>query len=84
MIADGQEFDGTAPSVHKKKNPKDKAAVDDVQIKQEAFLSQMNDHICDTNSNPALHNLENMRQTLGDLKKRLHDAEDKYDDMKDQ
>ena len=39
MIADGKEFDGTAPSVYKKKNPKDKAAVDDIQIKQEAFLS---------------------------------------------
>ena len=88
MIADGQKFDGTASSVYKKKTPKDKAAVDvdDVQIKQEAFLSQMNDLICATNSNLALHNLENMRQTLGDLlRKRLHDAdEDKYDDMKDQ
>ena len=85
MIADGQEFDGTAPSVvYKKKNPKDKAAVDDIQIKREAFLSQMNDHIRDTNSNLALHNLENMQQTLGDLQKRLHDAEDKYDDLKGQ
>ena len=85
MIANGQEFDGTAPSVYKKKNPTDKAAVD-VDDERKAFLSEMHVHIRETNSNLAVYNLENMRQTLGDLlRKRLHDAdEDKYDDMKDQ
>ena len=82
MIADGQEFDGTAPSVYKKKNPTDKAAVD-VDDERKAFLSEMHVHIRETNSNLAVYNLENMRQTLGNLRKRLHQEEDKYYDLED-
>ena len=83
MIADGHEFDRKPPSVYKKKNPKDKAAVD-VDDEQKAFLSKVHVHIRTTNTNLAVFNLENMRQTLGNLQKRLHEAEDKYDDMKDE
>ena len=83
MIANGQEFDGKPPSVYKKKNPKEKAAVDDGDQKREAFLSKMHVHIRETNSNLQIHNLENMQQTLDSLRKRLHVAEDKYDDMED-
>ena len=83
MIADGHEFDGKPPSVYKKKKPKDNAAVD-VDDERKAFLSQMHDHLRATNTNLAVFNLENMRQTLGNLQKRLHEAEDKYDDMKDE